>query len=83
MPKELVECANPKCKAKFYPYNSKHITCNKRACKIWLRFEGPNAYSKVKYRFTKEFIRKCFDNRHNFNIETLTFTHDDLERIEE
>jgi hypothetical protein len=87
MPKDMKDCENPDCTAKFIPYSSRQRVCKKESCKIWLMNQN---FQKARYKFTKEFIEKelkeaFFDNSDNkiIDLENITFIRDDIEKVEE
>lgn len=80
MPKDYKECENPDCTAKFIPYSSRQRVCSKQSCKIWLMNQN---FQKARYKFTKEFIEKFLNSEELKTLETLTFTRDDIEKVEE
>lgn len=79
--KEIRECANPNCKNLFEAYSSRHKVCENPFCKEWLRSQH---FSKTKYKFTKKFIDSVtmFDTV-DCLLNNLTFTNNDIEKVEE
>jgi hypothetical protein len=47
MPKDMKECENPDCTAKFTPYSSRQRVCKKESCKIWLMNQN---FQKARYK---------------------------------
>jgi hypothetical protein len=86
MPKDMKDCENPDCTAKFKPYSSRQRVCKKESCKIWLMNQN---FQKAKYKFTKEFLDSngwIYGKVNTINCQdltNLTFTRDDIEKVEE